>query len=171
MDQAERHLEEPGEPMHLAAPGAGAGGVIGRVVGRGARPHGLLRYLFGPGRSNEHVSPSLVAAWGGDPAALEPRHFRLATRPPPSILTTIELGGPARRQGLGRGRGASNRTKRTAPFTRSAATSMASSLAPSRATASSSHSSQSSYAWCATSCRTYSLRGGKPALNSFSILP
>jgi len=49
--------------------------VIGRVY-RGARAGGLLRYLSGPGRHNEHTDPHLVAAWDGDtdaaPAALEP---------------------------------------------------------------------------------------------------
>jgi hypothetical protein len=46
--------------------------VIGRVVSRPRRPHRLLRYLFGPGRHNEHTNPHLVAAWSGHPAHLEP---------------------------------------------------------------------------------------------------
>jgi hypothetical protein len=46
--------------------------VIGRVVSRGRRPHGLLRYLFGPGDEGQHTDPHLVAAWGGHPAHLEP---------------------------------------------------------------------------------------------------
>jgi hypothetical protein len=46
--------------------------MIGKVVSRSKRPHGLLRYLFGPGRHNEHVNPHLVAAWCEDPAHLEP---------------------------------------------------------------------------------------------------
>jgi hypothetical protein len=46
--------------------------VIGRVVSRPKRPYRLLKYLFGPGRDNEHVDPRLVAAWSGDPARLEP---------------------------------------------------------------------------------------------------
>lgn len=45
--------------------------MIGRVVRRGDSVRNVLRYLFGPGRSNEHVNPHLVAGWG-DPAALEP---------------------------------------------------------------------------------------------------
>src|SRR3954447_6126220 len=45
--------------------------VIGKVM-RGCGVGGLLRYLFGPGRCNEHVGPHLVAAWDDDPAALEP---------------------------------------------------------------------------------------------------
>ncbi|MDP9792945.1 hypothetical protein J2S43_001457 [Catenuloplanes nepalensis] len=41
---------------------------------RGKRIGGLLRYLYGPGRREEHVDPRLVAAWdgAGPLAALEP---------------------------------------------------------------------------------------------------
>jgi len=46
--------------------------MIGRVVSRLRRPHRLLRYLFGPGRHEEHTNPHLVAAWCGDPVHLEP---------------------------------------------------------------------------------------------------
>jgi hypothetical protein len=48
--------------------------VISRVHKRGTRVGGLLRYLFGPGRFEEHVNPRLVAAWdgSGDLADLEP---------------------------------------------------------------------------------------------------
>ncbi|MEU4803070.1 hypothetical protein [Actinosynnema sp. NPDC023587] len=35
----------------------------------GKDTYGLLRYLFGPGKSNEHTNPHLVAAW--DPEWLE----------------------------------------------------------------------------------------------------
>jgi hypothetical protein len=45
--------------------------VIGKVL-RGERVDGLLRYLFGPGRANEHTAPHLVASWDGAPAKLEP---------------------------------------------------------------------------------------------------
>ncbi len=38
---------------------------------RGRRVGGLLRYLFGPGRANEHIDPHLVAAWD-DVADLKP---------------------------------------------------------------------------------------------------
>jgi hypothetical protein len=38
--------------------------VIGRVF-RGAQVGGLVRYLYGPGRFNEHVNPRLVAGWAG----------------------------------------------------------------------------------------------------------
>ena len=44
--------------------------MIGKVT-RGRDLGGLLRYLFGPGRANEHTRPHLVASWRGDhPEAL-----------------------------------------------------------------------------------------------------
>jgi hypothetical protein len=46
--------------------------VIGKVV-RGSHVGGLLRYLFGPGRANEHTDPHLVATWADAPSVLEPR--------------------------------------------------------------------------------------------------
>jgi len=49
--------------------------VIGRVY-RGERVAGLVRYLYGPGRHNEHVDAHLVAAWDActpaELAAMEP---------------------------------------------------------------------------------------------------
>lgn len=48
----------------------GRPGVIGRVY-RGAKVAGLVRYLYGPGRHNEHVDQHLVACWSGStPEAL-----------------------------------------------------------------------------------------------------
>jgi hypothetical protein len=44
--------------------------MIGKVV-RGSNAGGLLRYLYGPGRANEHIRPHLIAGFG-DPAELEP---------------------------------------------------------------------------------------------------
>jgi hypothetical protein len=44
--------------------------VIGKVL-RGQQPAGLIRYLYGPGRREEHRDPHLVAGWR-DPAELEP---------------------------------------------------------------------------------------------------
>jgi hypothetical protein len=44
--------------------------VIGKVL-RGGRPDGLIRYLYGPGRHEEHTDPHIVAGWR-DPAELEP---------------------------------------------------------------------------------------------------
>jgi hypothetical protein len=45
--------------------------VIGKVM-RGRKVAGLLRYLYGPGRSNEHTNAHLVASWDDDPARLVP---------------------------------------------------------------------------------------------------
>ena len=39
--------------------------MIGKVT-RGGDVGGLLRYLYGPGRANEHTNPHLVASWRGD---------------------------------------------------------------------------------------------------------
>jgi hypothetical protein len=44
--------------------------VIGKVL-RGTRPEGLIYYLFGPGRREEHTDPHIVAGWR-HPAELEP---------------------------------------------------------------------------------------------------
>jgi hypothetical protein len=51
---------------------AGARGywVIGKVL-RGTRVQGLIRYLYGPGRAEEHRNPHIVAGFR-DPAELEP---------------------------------------------------------------------------------------------------
>lgn len=48
--------------------------MIPSVHKRGTRVGGLIRYLYGPGRREEHVNPRLVAAWDGAGrlAALEP---------------------------------------------------------------------------------------------------
>jgi hypothetical protein len=48
--------------------------VIPRVNDRGTRVGGLLRYLYGPGKRNEHVNPRIVGAWdgAGDLATLAP---------------------------------------------------------------------------------------------------
>ncbi|MEU4472403.1 relaxase [Micromonospora sp. NPDC023888] len=48
--------------------------MITRVHRRGSRVGGLLRYLWGPGKAEEHVNPHLVAAWEGAGAltTLEP---------------------------------------------------------------------------------------------------
>ena len=45
--------------------------MIGKVM-RGRKVGGLLRYLYGPGRANEHTDPHLVASWDDNPTALEP---------------------------------------------------------------------------------------------------
>jgi hypothetical protein len=48
--------------------------VIPKVTARGTRVGGLVRYLYGPGKREEHTNPHLVAAWeGAKPlATLEP---------------------------------------------------------------------------------------------------
>ena len=45
--------------------------MIGKAL-RGRGVAGLVRYLYGPGKANEHVDPRLVAAWDTDLASLEP---------------------------------------------------------------------------------------------------
>jgi hypothetical protein len=45
--------------------------VIGKVAPRGTDTAGLLRYLFGPGKVNEHTDPHVVAGFD-EPEALEP---------------------------------------------------------------------------------------------------
>lgn len=48
--------------------------MIGKVT-RGRDVAGLLRYLFGPGRADEHLRPHLVASWrGDDPVTLAGLH-------------------------------------------------------------------------------------------------
>ncbi len=44
--------------------------MIGKVL-RGHRPAGLIWYLYGPGRREEHTDPHIVAGWR-HPAELEP---------------------------------------------------------------------------------------------------
>jgi hypothetical protein len=46
--------------------------VIGKITAqRGERAEGLIYYLFGPGRREEHAGPHIVAGWR-HPAGLEP---------------------------------------------------------------------------------------------------
>jgi len=52
-----------------SAPAGGGARQYGQDVG------GLLRYLYGPGKSNEHENPHLVASWDGQPEDYEPSHF------------------------------------------------------------------------------------------------
>ncbi len=48
--------------------------MIPRIHKRGANLAGLLRYLYGPGRDEEHVNPRLIASWegSGGPQLMEP---------------------------------------------------------------------------------------------------
>lgn len=41
-------------------------------IGRGWDARGLVRYLMGRGRSNEHTAPTVIAAWQSDPGGLQP---------------------------------------------------------------------------------------------------
>lgn len=56
--------------------------MIARVHRRGTRVGGLLRYLYGPGKQEEHVNPRLVAAWdgAGELADLEPEVTEIGKR-------------------------------------------------------------------------------------------
>lgn len=65
--------------------------MIDRVY-RGWQPGGLIRYLFGPGRFNEHENPRVVATWDGRPdqwqrAATGPGKFDFDLRPLISALS------------------------------------------------------------------------------------
>ncbi|RSN05970.1 hypothetical protein DMC63_37810 [Streptomyces sp. WAC 05977] len=56
--------------------------MIGRVV-RGWRTHGLIAYLFGPGRHHEHENPHTIASWDGCPHLHQP----------PQTLGRFDVGG------------------------------------------------------------------------------
>lgn len=45
--------------------------MIGKVT-RGFHPPGLVRYLMGPGKAEEHERPRVVASFDGDPGGLQP---------------------------------------------------------------------------------------------------
>jgi hypothetical protein len=62
--------------------------VIRRVF-RGRSPYGLLSYLYGQGRRNEHANPHLVASWDGAPAALEPGSDAVRGTPAVGPLTRL----------------------------------------------------------------------------------
>ena len=67
--------------------------MIGKVL-RGQRPAGLIRYLYGPGRREEHRDPHLVAGWR-DPAELEPP---LRPDGPPGLPADHRIAHPAARR-------------------------------------------------------------------------
>ena len=56
---------------------ASAGNTTGTPA-HGRNVGGLLRYLYGPGRKDEHDNPHLVASWDGQEQAHEPQRY---TRP------------------------------------------------------------------------------------------
>ncbi|GIJ12208.1 relaxase/mobilization nuclease domain-containing protein [Micromonospora andamanensis] len=66
--------------------------MISRVHPRGRRVAGLLRYLYGPGRREEHRNPRLVAAWdgAGDLQSLEPRITAAGKRDFRRLVTLLE---------------------------------------------------------------------------------
>jgi hypothetical protein len=45
--------------------------VIARVF-KGRSPYGLVKYLYGEGRRNEHSDAHMIASWDGNPGGLEP---------------------------------------------------------------------------------------------------
>ena len=71
--------------------------MITKVV-HGWRPSGLIRYVLGPGRAQEHVNPRVIAAWDGRDAAWQPARAadgRLVLGP---LITALEA--PAIAAGL-----------------------------------------------------------------------
>jgi len=71
--------------------------VIGRVY-RGRKVGGLVRYLYGPGRHNEHQNPHLVASWSGcapqELAVVEPEWTGVGERDYRGLVAELEA--PAR---------------------------------------------------------------------------
>jgi hypothetical protein len=64
--------------------------VIPAIHPRGTRVGGLLRYLFGPGKREEHRNPRLIAAWdgAGDLTTLQPP---ITTSGRPDVRRLVEL--------------------------------------------------------------------------------
>jgi len=74
---------------------------VGRVIGRvyrGRKVGGLVRYLYGPGRHNEHQNPHLVASWSGctpqQLAGVEPEWTGVGERDYRGLVAELEA--PAR---------------------------------------------------------------------------
>ena len=44
-----------------------------RRVFKGCSPYGLVKYLYGEGRRNEHTDAHMIASWDGNPGRLEPQ--------------------------------------------------------------------------------------------------
>ena len=67
--------------------------MIGRVY-RGSKVGGLVRYLYGPGRHNEHVDQRLVACWSGaNPqvlSAVEPEFLASGERDYRGLIAELE---------------------------------------------------------------------------------
>src|SRR5437764_2552055 len=72
-------------------------------ITHGWRPAGLLRYLMGPGRQNEHINPRVLDTWDGIPAhqpvQIGPGEFDLrdlvAGLTDPAVAAGISLHEPA----------------------------------------------------------------------------
>ena len=66
--------------------------MISAVHVRGSRVGGLLRYLYGPGKAEEHENPRLVAAWdgAGELADLEPELTALGRRDFRKLTAALE---------------------------------------------------------------------------------
>ena len=72
-------------------------------ITHGWRPAGLLRYLMGPGRHNEHLNPRALDTWDGipthQPAQIGPREYDLrdlvAGLTDPAVAAGIALHEPA----------------------------------------------------------------------------
>ena len=62
--------------------------MIGKVV-TGSDVRGLLRYLYGPGRVNEHTDPHLAGAWT-DPHRVEPVRDERGRRDLSRLVTLLE---------------------------------------------------------------------------------
>jgi len=63
--------------------------VIPKKAKAGARTSGLLYYLYGPGKANEHTDPHMVAAW--DSGVLDPARSSEATIPRLAMLLDAPL--------------------------------------------------------------------------------
>lgn len=65
--------------------------MIGKVT-RGSNTGGLLRYLYGPGRANEHTNAHLVASWlGDDRPALDRLEPNCGRRPLAHLAARLDL--------------------------------------------------------------------------------
>ncbi|BCB85854.1 hypothetical protein Psuf_031670 [Phytohabitans suffuscus] len=94
--------------------------MIPAVHPRGTDVGGLLRYLFGPGKREEHTRPRLVAAWdgAGDLAEMQPANpsgrwydvrrlstlleqpVRASRQPPAKTVWHCSIRDPSHRSGL-----------------------------------------------------------------------
>jgi len=64
--------------------------MIGRVLNRGTRVAGLVRYLYGLGKAEEHRDPHIVASWTGETSSLEPTVTAAGHRDFRSLIGLLE---------------------------------------------------------------------------------